>query len=216
MKDRYKNYFKEHYKSAFSARDILTYQKWFCVQYRFIKSKIKPARDILEIGSGLGGFYSLLPKESQKKYVGLELDADSVCFANAYFKSEVFLNTSLEEFEPKSQFGVVCAFEVLEHLDNPIFGIQKIATLLEKKGVFIGTSPYPYKKNVVADKTHTFVLHPENWKQLFLNNGFTSVEIFPMSFLPSLWRMHRNLNIRLPFYVPFTHCVSTCLLVAKK
>jgi 2-polyprenyl-3-methyl-5-hydroxy-6-metoxy-1,4-benzoquinol methylase len=198
------------------GQDILNYQKWFYSQHRFIESKIKSRGDILEIGSGLGGFYSLLSQEDQKHYLGLELDVDSVNFANSYFKSGAFLNKSLEEFEQRDKFDVVYAFEVLEHLNNPMVGIEKISDLLEDGGVFVGTSPYPYKKNVLADETHNFVLHPENWKRLFLDNGFKSVEIFTMSFLPSLWRINKNFNIRLPFYLPFKYFISTCLIIAKK
>ena len=95
-------------------------------------------------------------------------------------------------------------------------GIEKISDLLEDGGIFIGTSPYPYKKNVLADETHNFVLHPENWKRLFLDNGFKSVETFPMSFLPSLWRINKNFNIKLPLYLPFKYFISTCLIIAKK
>ncbi len=82
--------------------------------------------------------------------------------------------------------------------------------------MFIGSSPDPYKKNVLADKTHNFVLHPENWKRLFLNNLFKNVDIYPMSFLPFLWRINKHLNIKLPFYIPFKYFISTCLIIAKK
>jgi len=216
MKNNYKNYFKEHYKSTSSEKDILNYQKWFYSQYRFIESKIKPAGNILEIRSGFGGFYSFLSKTNQKNYLGLELDADATNFANFHFKSEVFLNKSLEEFESKGKFDIVYAFEVLEHLDNPMFGIEKISSLLENGGLFVGTSPYPYKKNVLADNTHNFILHPENWKRLFLNNGFNNAEIYPMSFFPLLWRINKKLNIQLSFYIPLKYFISTCLIIGKK
>lgn len=218
MKNRYRNYFKDHYGSTFSERDILNYRKVFYSQYRFIESKlkIKTTNNILEIGSGFGGFYSFLSKDTKKKYLGLELDADSANFANSYFNTEVFLNKSLEEFEVGKTFSAIYAFEVLEHLDSPIQDIEKIANLLKDGGVFIGSSPYPYEKNVLADSTHNFVLHPENWKRLFLNAGFKYVEIFPMSFFPYLWRIHKYLNVRLPFYIPFPFVISTCLIIAKK
>jgi len=216
MKNNYKNYFKEHYKSTFSEKDVINYQKWFYSQYRFIQLKIKPIGNIIEIGSGLGSFYSFLSKKDQENYLGLELDADAKNFANYYFKSEAFLNKSLEELKHERKSNVIYAFEVLEHLDNPMFGIKKIFNILENGGVFIGTSPYPYKRNVLGDKTHNFVLHPENWKRLFLNNGFKKVDIFPMSFFPYLWRINKHLNIRLPFYIPFKYFISTCLIIAIK
>jgi 2-polyprenyl-3-methyl-5-hydroxy-6-metoxy-1,4-benzoquinol methylase len=148
MKNRYHNYFKNHYKSTFSERDIFNYRKWFYSQYHFIESrlKIKPEGNILEIGSGFGGFYSFLSKDKQKNYLGLELDTDSANFANSFFDTEVFLNKSLEEFGVKKVISTIYAFEVLEHLDNPIQCIKKIADLLHNEGTFIGSSPYPYKK----------------------------------------------------------------------
>ncbi len=216
MKSRYQNYFKEHYNSTFTKEDILHYQQWFYPQYHFIESKVKPAGNVLEIGSGFGGFYSFLSNNNKKNYLGLELDSDAVHFANSYFKTNTFLNESLEEFTSTISFNLVYAFEVLEHLSNPILSIEKIHSFLENDGIFIGTSPYPYKKNVLADDTHTFVLHPENWKRLFLDSGFKRVEIIPMSFFPFLWRIHKNLNIKLPWYVPFKNFISTCLIIAKK
>jgi len=207
MKSRYQNYFKEHYNSTFTKQDILHYQKWFYSQYRFIKSKIKLTGNILEIGSGLGGFYNFLSSDNKKNYLGLELDGDAADFANSYFKTNKFLNESLEDFTSTISFDLVCAFEVLEHLNNPILGIEKIYSLLKDGCTFIGTSPYPYKKNISADNSHAFVLHPENWKRLFLRNGFKNVEILPMSFFPFLFRIHKNLNIKLPFYVPFKYFI---------
>ena len=116
----------------------------------------------------------------------------------------------------KKKFDYIFAIEVLEHLDNPKEGIAKIHNLLNNQGMFIGTSPYPFKKNIDADRTHNFVLHPENWKRLFLNEGFSNVNLYPMSFFPSLWRISRYVNIKIPFYLPFKHFISTCLIIAKK
>jgi len=47
-------------------------------------------------------------------------------------------------------------------------------------------------------------------------NGFRSVKLYPMSFFPFLWRVHSGLNIRLPLFLPFSHFISTCLIVAEK
>lgn len=157
-----------------------------------------------------------MSEAARKNYTGLELDADAVNFAVSYFNSNAFLNESLEEFESDRVFDVVFAFEVLEHFDNPIENIRKISRFLKDDGVFIGTSPYPYAKNIFADKTHNFVLHPENWKQLFLKNGFKKVDIYPMSFFPVVWRFNKHLHVRIPFYVPFPYFISTSLIIGRR
>lgn len=211
---RYKGYFRKHYGASFSEKDIENYQKWFYSQWRLINSKIKESSRILELGSGLGGFYSFL--NNTKPYIGLELDHEAVNFANKYFGKRCFKNASIENFASESKFDFIFAFEVLEHLKNPLNTIQKIYSLLDNRGTFVGTSPYPFLKNISADATHTFVLHPENWKKILLESGFKKVRILPMSFFPYIWRIFPKLNILLPFYIPTPGVISTSLLIAEK
>lgn len=221
MKTNYKDYFRDHYGSNFSQNEVFSYQAWFLVQYNFFSRKLRLRESIknlplFEIGSGTGGFYSLLSEEEKMNYKGIELDTEAVRFSNNFFQTDVFSDTDLKNFKCDQRFGRIFAFEVLEHLQNPIESIEKIYYLLESDGVFVGTSPYPYKKNIFADETHLHVLHPENWKRLFLNCGFTSVEIYPMSFFPFFWRLNSRLNVRIPFYIPFPGFISTTLIIAKK
>lgn len=218
----YENYFKEHYKSDFSKKDLEDYEKWLSTQWSFIKHEISYASNnqktrILEIGSGFGGFYNILQREGfVGEYVGIELDSDAAAFSNDFFRTQAFKNLSLSDYNCPNRFDLVVAFEVLEHLENPSKSLREIANLLQPTGIFFGTTPFPYKKNVLADKTHLSVLHPENWRRLFTMSGFKSIKLYPMSFFPLLWRVHPGLNIRLPFFVPFSHFISTCLIVAEK
>lgn len=167
------------------------------------------------MGSGIGGFYSFI-KDNNKKYIGVELDEEAVKFSNNYFDTDAFLNTSIEKLKYEDKFDYVFAFEVLEHLNNPFEAIKQINKFLKKDGIFCGTSPYPYYKNVIPDKTHIFVLHPDNWKRLFLLSGFKEVELYPMTFFPFIWRINKKLNIRIPFYLSFDGFVSTALIIARK
>lgn len=217
MKENYKNYFRDHYRSAFTEKDISLYKKWFYAQWNFINSKLKINQkdNVLEIGSAMGGFYSYL-KEKTSNYTGVEVDGEMVQFTNKYFKKELFVNTKIEDVTTTNKYDYVFAFEVLEHLEDPMGVVKKIKNMLHKNGTFCGTSPYPYDKNVIIDKTHLFVLHPKSWERLFLYNGFKSVEIYPMSYLPVLWKINKHMNIRIPFYIPIPGVISTCLIIAKK
>jgi SAM-dependent methyltransferase len=217
--NQYTNYFKKHYGISSIEKDIPVYRQWFLAQWKLITSKvsIQKSSRVLEIGSGVGTIYSFLkPIIGETHYTGLELDKKACEFTNTFFKTNVFKNKSIEEYRPNRKLDIVFAFEVLEHVADPNIVIKKIYTILNDKGVFVGTSPYPYRKNVYADETHRYVLHPSNWEKLFKENGFKEVETYPMSFIPFIWRIHSLFNVRIPFYLPFPNFISTTLLIARK
>ena len=91
-----------------------------------------------------------------------------------------------------------------------------IHSLTKEGGLFIGTTPYPFKKNIVSDDTHLFVLHPINWKKLFEKCGFEYVIVSAMTFLPYLWRINKKWNFIIPFYIPKMKLVSISLKIARK
>lgn len=212
---KYFNYFSSHYKMAYSQKDIEIYKRWFMPQWKYIQRYVHVTKkdSILEIGAGVGSFYSFLPDTID--YDGLELDSTAVAFARTHFHRPIFHCTPIEKFTPKKTYDYIFAFEVLEHLDNPDDVIQKVHSLLKKDGVFVGTSPYPYPKNIWGDSTHKYVLHPQNWKKIMVESGFTSVSLFPMTYPPYIWRIHPALNIRIPLYIGTPFFVSTCLFIAK-
>lgn len=216
MKTNYSNYFKNHYGYTFKDQDLKSYRNWFYSQWKIINKVIdlNNQKTCLEVGSGVGGFYQFI--RSKVIYKGLELDKKAVSFASKYWKTNVFSNIDFIEYKSNKKYDYIVAFEVLEHLENPNNSVRKIYNLLDKTGIFIGTTPFPFKKNIFADETHLSVLHPENWKRLFMQNGFKKVDIIPLSFFPSLWRINRRLNIRIPFYIPIPGFISTCLIIAKK
>lgn len=215
--EKYENYFKERYGYNFSQKDLYDFQKWFYSQWILIKNQIDFSKinNILEIGSSIGGFYSFLQSFHTTKFTGIELDKDAKDFATKLFANTNFIHSSFEKFDDNKKFDAIFAFEVIEHVDNPELVIKKIYSQLEKEGLFCGTSPFPFEKNIVCDKTHKYVLHPKTWERLFVEAGFAEVRVIPMSFFPFLWRINKKLNIRLPFYISWKFFISTTLIIAK-
>lgn len=219
-KKLYKGYFARRYRATFSDDDFKQADFLFS-QFDFINRIISlnkyRNKKILEIGSGLGAFAKILIDFGVKYYRGIEVDEDAVAFTNRRL-GNYFENLTLEEIGKKERdsYDLIFALEVLEHLNNPMRGIEIIYKLLKRNGVFIGTSPYPFFKNIVADPTHMYCLHPKNWEKLFEKGGFMEIKTYPMSFFPFIWRINPKLNIRIPFYVPIKHFISTTLIIGKK
>jgi 2-polyprenyl-3-methyl-5-hydroxy-6-metoxy-1,4-benzoquinol methylase len=220
IRNDYHNYFQKHYKSTFSKNDLLVQKVWLQPQWELINALVpfEENHSVFEMGCGLGYFYQFLNEKTTKSYVGIDVDQDAVDFSKSVFPDAKFYCSTVEDFLPnhKLEFDRIVSFEVLEHVDHPYEVIELIYDSLKVDGWFVGSSPYPYLKNVVADRTHQYVLHPMSWKTFFLRAGFSHIEIHPMSFLPYVWRKLPLLHVRLPFYLSLPYFVSTSLILAKK
>ena len=128
---------------------------------------------------------------------------------------DCFHEVSIEEYPQDTEFDFVFAFEVLEHLRDPVEVIQKIGRLLKPGGTFCGTSPYPFRKNVVIDPTHRYVLHPASWQNLFNFCGFEDTRTYPVSILPFVWRISKVHNPLFHTYLPGRYIIATTLIVAR-
>ena len=217
----YRNYFRNRpHKFDYDINSTNLRMSFFHSQLQLSLRKANKSlanASVLEIGSGEGALAKLICQEDVKAYTGIELDNSIVEFCNLQISNN-FLNASLSDYckNCAEKYDFIFAFETLEHFENPLEELSSISELLNDKGTFIGTTPYPFKKNVLADDTHLYVLHPLNWKRLFEIMGFTKVTVSPMTFFPFLWRVNKALNVVIPFYCPFKYVISTTLIVANK
>ncbi len=222
----YQGYFKNHVKAGFDLESVKKEAQFVESQLRLVSHLIGlsdlGAQSVLEVGSGLGRLYYLLTRDyGLKKYQGIEIDEQAAQFTNSAFGPH-FLCQSLRELSAsQAVFDQAWAFEVFEHLEDPVASLSQLFGLLKPGGLLVASSPYPYKMNILSDKTHLFVLHPQNWKRLLEKAGFEVLCLRPMTFLPYLWRIHPRLNAVLPFYFGGVdwlsfNLVSTTLMIAKK
>jgi SAM-dependent methyltransferase len=118
---------------------------WFRGKRRILAGLIgaldlpKPAK-VLEVGCGPGGNLPMLGAFGE--VVGLEPDEDSRAFAaeNTGLRVEGGLLPDGLPFDPES-FDLVCAFDVIEHVDEDQASVAALARLLKPGGYLATTVP---------------------------------------------------------------------------
>lgn len=114
--------------------------------YKQEKQEFGLARDyvnqgdrVLEVGCGSGAFRAWLPELIE--YTGLEINDEAVRAAAA--KGLRVLNQTVEEHVAagRSQYDVVCAFQVLEHIPAPRSFIRACVNALAPTGTLIFAVP---------------------------------------------------------------------------
>jgi SAM-dependent methyltransferase len=99
------------------------------------------AGSLLEIGAGTGSMGTLLARRFE--YVGLEPDRSSYEIAVRRVGSAgVVLNTTAEDFSRSDPFDVICAFEVLEHLEDDRAAVEGWLRHLRPGGCLLVSVPH--------------------------------------------------------------------------
>ena len=215
--NKWKNYFSEHYKSHFDSAEVERAKNFLHGQFKIVNKVAPLSKDdkVLEIGCALGAFVVEMKEAGVSNISAIELDESAAEYVRKTQGIEVHTKT-INKLPDLKRFTKIYAFEVLEHLEDPIRDIEKIHDLLEPNGYFIGSTPYPFSRSILSDRTHLFVLHPENWRRLFSNAGFNVCLVRPATGLPLFYRFSKALSVYFNFYVPVLPLVSTTLFVIQK
>lgn len=137
--------------------------------------------DVLEIGCGQGGFGARLAQ--RHRYVGLERDATSYAeacrrLAAAGGRGEV-RQGDLSTLPPDQRFDLVCAFEVLEHIEDDEGALREWSGRLRPGGWLLLSTPAQQARFGPFDE---IVGHYRRYdgpviRQRLLDAGLTDIEI---------------------------------------
>ena len=113
----------------------------FCA-YKFSKEYVQN-KSVLELGSGEGyGTYFL--SEFAKEITGLDYDLAIIDYAKSKYqrKNLVFHQADIRDLKSfHGKFGVICSFQVIEHLQDPGLFLENVKRLLDEEGFFICSTP---------------------------------------------------------------------------
>lgn len=169
--------------------------KW---EYKVALKEIKNYKTIIEIGCGKGTFIKKLQKKSKSSIIGLEYNEEAVKEANKA-KLPVYLKDIDSLFsKPNNNVDVILAFQVLEHISNPLPFLQKHISHLNIGGKLIICVPnyncfYKFSDELLDMPPH----HNTKWSK----ESFKYLEeLFPIKLkkikYEPLFYMHINIWLR--------------------
>jgi 2-polyprenyl-3-methyl-5-hydroxy-6-metoxy-1,4-benzoquinol methylase len=150
---------------------------------------VRPPGRALEIGCGHGAFVSIL-RELGFDAIGMDLSPWIVEFARATFGATVRQGT-LETVELEPGFTCIAAFDVLEHLADPLETVRRCARLLAPDGVLLLQTPCYRGESadwaMFQPGEHIYLFSEVSVRELLRRAGFNDVRIRPSLFAYDMW-----------------------------
>jgi len=137
LKDFYKNEYRNNalYKESESPHEMFDiYSKFQKNRVDVLKPYINKDTRLLEVGCSVGMFLYHI-RNYVKEVVGVDYDTKSACFAAKKCQCPVFDKDIKDLNLKKGSFDVVCAFQTLEHVADPVKFIKELASYLKKDGI---------------------------------------------------------------------------------
>lgn len=148
-------------------------ERW---EHREVFKWIEKGMAVLEIGSGSGAFLSLLTKNKEVNYTGLELNSDAIREAakrGISLKDETLHTHALNHSE---KYDVVCSFQVFEHISAVKELFTDAFSLLKPGGRLIIAVPNNdvafFKENRTGGR---FLNVPPHHVNLFTESSFRGI-----------------------------------------
>jgi len=148
-------------------------------RYEFARP-ICAARDVLDAACGVG-YGSAYLAEAARRVIGLDASAEALAYARRRYShpSVEYVQGDLQELPfPAASFDVVCAFEAIEHLDEPERFLVRAADVLRDDGVLVASTPnVPETTRTPANPYHRIEVSPRDFERL-LRRSFAHVALY--------------------------------------
>jgi SAM-dependent methyltransferase len=152
------------------------------LRYDRVRPLVPPGTvSILEIGCGMGAMGALLAQSYE--YTGIEPDARSFAAARARVVGGRVFNVDAAGFGC-GEFDLVCAFEVLEHIEDDVAALREWASFARPGGRMLVSVPAGSAKFGAADERvgHFRRYDPADLIAVMLAAGMAAPEVVPYAF----------------------------------
>jgi len=148
-------------------------------RYQVASKFICPEDKVLDVACGIGYGSYLIAKEIKPKHItAIDRSPEAIAHGKEYFHDRR-ISYDIKDINqlkdlPEETFDVICAMEILEHLENDSEFLDDIYKLLSRNGVLIISTPnqdvLPFQKEQFP--YHTRHYNSEEFIHLLENHGF--------------------------------------------
>jgi SAM-dependent methyltransferase len=136
-------------------------------------------RTVLEVGCGQGGFAARLA--ARASYVGVEPDQQSfeVARTRAERRGGRVVHGTTADLPTSATFDLVCAFEVVEHLDDDLAAVTEWTARVADGGALLLSAPAWPNRFGPSDEMvgHRRRYTPEQFRTLLRDSGYSDVQV---------------------------------------
>ncbi len=155
-------------------------------------ARLSRGKRVLDIGCGTGYGTSELARYA-RSVVGLDSAHDAVEFASIHYRASnvAWVRASAGHIPlPDARFDLVVAFEIIEHLQDPVQLVTEAARLLAKGGQFIVSTPNrsfyaESRRESGPNPFHEREFEFEEFREM-LRQHFSNVSVFVQNHGPSI------------------------------
>jgi SAM-dependent methyltransferase len=175
--------------AAFDSRDEAGYaSRTYAAFLPRIKSRLPDLDGAMDVGTGDGAFLRELLAAGFREVVGIEPSAAPVAAADPGIRPLIRQEVFRPETCPSESLSLVCCFQTIEHLPDPLTFCRTALGALKPGGVLflIGHNWRAASARVLGlrspifDIEHLQLFSPRGYESLLRRAGFESIKILPV------------------------------------
>jgi len=173
--DKKLDYNKFHYSSLNAKQSYLNVEEKLEEIKKFVLKNVSKNAKILELGAGSGFFSNWLYYQGFTNVIASDLSNVAISLIKKRFPYLQVSQTDAENIKLNSNFDVIIALDVVEHLDDVAHHLNQIHKVLNSNGIYIIKTPNKFWEDIYYKK---ILLRKDKNKKYTCLNGHPSSMTF--------------------------------------